>query len=129
MAVTLDDVSKYIHKHIGMEANYRNVTLSFNDVAWYVKASNKSRNAAISLKIKLMLEKLPKTIGHFECEGKHMFAPIETPQQLYKFTEAKASLIGNDVLEDLKRVLEKKQAFADELKNMIAIKKEFNLTD
>lgn len=121
---TLQDVEKHIHKHLhyGFIQNSR-VNITFNDKAWYVKVIDP--NPMLNMSIQRVIKTLPETMGYFEYpKDKFIFAPIETKQQKYDFAEVKSCAIGNEMLNKYKIILEMKQQFADNLKEMLELKKE-----
>jgi len=122
--VKLSDVEKHVHKYLpyGFIQNSR-VKITYNDKAYYIKIINP--NPMLNITIKKIIKYLPSTMGYFEYPTNcFIFAPIETPQQKYDFAEVKSCAIGNEMLDKYKLILEMKQQFADNLKEMLELKKD-----
>lgn len=123
------EVEQFFHKTLSLEINWRRVTVSHNDIAWFIDVQqHPAKQTEI---ISKLVNKLPSTIGYFKDEGKnrHVFGPIKTNHQKYKFAELKAGVIGTHLLEKKKEALEIMKQFSGSLKELAAMKKEFNITE
>lgn len=111
-------VKKFIEKYIG---NLDNIQVSKNLSAWYVRVPNRM----VISKLKEMIDKLPKNIGHFvDPTGTHIFAPIGTPELDYSFAKVKMCAVGNELIKRQKAVLELMQRMQETSKEMLQYKEQ-----
>lgn len=121
----LQAIDTIIWKHLRWEINSGIITLTQNSKAIYAKINNNHR---AQVAIENVIKKLPKTIGScVSITGEYIFAPIETVEQKVDFAEVKASAIGQVLVEHKNETLRLMEQFADSLKELRDIKKEYNL--